>query len=332
MAIHWALTVALSLTPATPERLVAPALAGPLEAAAARCVAATAPPRGTHAFAWGVGDAAVKTLPLGVKAACLAAVSKPEARPGALRLVPSTAPFDVLSLTTVRLMGWCRTSTQCARLQCATAPSPAAERTCLTRVRPTTAEGRNQAAVALLRAKPDDFDAIASARETFQALSDGGYYPALTNLALAEYRLTNLEAAYEAAVKGAGYRLPTAMVLAAYLKLEGFGPRWDLTGAFDLLQQALAAGNAEAKTVLAMDISYLFSPAHWRRLQEALAAAGHYEGRIDGHFRGPSFEALTAFAKANGVPDGVTVHTLHALGVLAEVNDTIRPQRYLFRY
>jgi hypothetical protein len=235
-----------------------------------------------------------------------------------------------------RAAGWCKDDTAgCAIDACAARAGPAARVACFSRLSPAAAarpRASDLSAVARVRLSPDDFATLAAARATFDRLAREGYPPALANLALVEYRLTNLDAAYEAAVRGATYRLPAAQALAAYLEVEGFAPRWDLPTALVRASAAAAAGSPDGEAILALDVSYLFSPSHWRDLQEAMVEAGVHDGPVDGHFRGPWQDALAAYTKAEGLPEGVTLPLLQSLGVLRHLSDTIRPQRVIRRY
>lgn len=336
MGIVLALLTAIAAGPTAAPELPGAILRGPAKSLAATCVESTAELAGTHGFAWGLPDHAVARLPVRRMAACLSAVVRPEARPGARRLarLATGRPRTVLSIA--RLAGWCDgDAAGCAIDRCAAVPEPEGRLACLLRLAPAAAgraRARDLAAVARVRLAPDDFETLAAARAVFADLASEGYPAALANLALVEYRLTNLSAAYDAAVAGAAYGIPAAQALRAYLEVEGFGPRWDLATALHLARSAERAGSADGGAVLSLDVSYLFSPHHWEGLQEAMRAKGLHDGPVDGHFRGAWQDALSAYAADAGLPDGVTLPLLEALGILDGLADTIRPQRVLRRY
>jgi len=259
-----------------------------------------------------------------------------EARPGARRLARIVTGRPATVLAVARLAGWCDGDPAgCAIERCADTGEPAQRLACLTGLAPTAAarpRARDLAAVARVRLAPDDYETLAAARADFASLAAQGHPPSLANLALVEYRLTNLTAAYEAAVRGAAYGLPAAQALRAYLEVEGFGPRWDLATALHLARAAARAGSPDGEAVLALDVSTLFSPRHWRDLQEAMRSAGIHDGDVDGHFRGAWQEALAAFADERDLPQGITLPLLDALGILGTIETTIRPQRVIRRY
>ncbi|MBJ3774278.1 hypothetical protein [Acuticoccus mangrovi] len=306
--------------------------AAPIATAAEHCRRDGEAPRGTGGFAFGRADHQIAAYPATRWLACLAAVEVPQARPAAVRIaaIATNRPRTVAALA--EAAGWCD-GEACGVLRCGAIEHDGVRLACLRRLPgPASPERRDLIAAARVKRAADDYATLVAARATFADLVAGGYYPALANLALVEYRLTNLDEAYRFAEEGASYGLPTAKALAAYLKIEGFGGAWDLPGAARLAASALAAGSRDGSAVLALDVSYLFSPQHWRMVQEALVASRIHPGPVDGHFRESWRDALAVFAAGRGLPQGITLATLDALGLLEEVNSTMRQQRVIRRY
>ncbi|WP_146620039.1 hypothetical protein [Acuticoccus sediminis] len=340
MGLILALIAALALAPATShspvEAPITVALSRATAASSDVCTRIGEAPRGTLGYVFGTSDRQVAELPLGTAANCIAALWDPDAHRGAVRVLLQHAPSPDRALKLASELGLCDGAGDlCEVARCKAPSDPKRELDCLSLLKGPAAQrmsARYLAAVAKVRLDPETYSTLIAARQSFSRLVDAGYYPALGDLALMEYRLTNLEAAYDIAMRGAAYRLPAAEALAAYLKVEGFGVGWDLPGALDLARDASIAGTGDGEAVLAMDISYLFSPRHWTMLQKAMIRADLHPGPADGHFRESWSEALNTFTQDHHLPPGVTLGALDALGILKPVSDTVREQRAIRRY
>lgn len=301
-----------------------------------RCHKLGVPPRGTSGYVFGTSDRQIVEAGWTEGRHCLAALWHPRAHAGAIRLIRAHAPWPRTALAAAAMGGLCRGAPgACAVARCAAVDEAPKSLACFNQLKGPAAnalEVRRLAAVAKVRLAPDAYPTLIDARQTFRRLVATGSYDSLADLALVEYRLTNLEAAYGVAIRGAAYRLPAAEALAAYLKVEGFGPAWDLPGAYDLARDAADAGTGEGEAILSLDLSYLLSPHHYRMLQEEMVRRRLHPGPVDGHFRDTWFAALNRFTKANQLPNGINLSTLKSLGLLKTVSDSMREQRVIRRY
>ena len=326
MGLILALLAALTFAPvsdgATLRTPIAATLTQASAASAAQCRRIGEPPRGNSGYVFGMSDRQVDALSFQEAARCLSAVWHPDAAAGALRVVQKYAVTPADALSAAEWMGLCGDGgSACALLQCEVAVDGKRRVACLDRLKDRGGERmavRHRAAVAKLRLDPDTYATLIDMRLAFTRLADAGYYPALAELALVEYRLTNLDSAYQTALRGATYRLPEAEALAAFLKVEGFGDTWDLTTALDLARDA--GGHGEG--VLRTDISTFFTAEHWLMLQTAMIARGLHPGPAGAPFRESWYEALDEYAAAHALPPGITLGTLDALGILRAVSLT----------